>query len=205
MAIKKAVPKRKKPTQAAIKLALQNLKGVISVSNPLGNSAPTTVNNLKKELVSLGYEPKVTAKQRDAALAKVDSNHKTTPRKMPQRTNKGGPGGKRPGAGRKHGATTKKTKEIADKLAADGEITPLEYMLGVMRETPEKIKAQYDNGEIDAVEYAVKMTELIKRRDNAAEKAAPFIHPRLASIEAKVEDSGHEKWLALMEGLAEAS
>ena len=101
MAIKKAVPKRKKPTQAAIKLALQNLKGVISVSNPLGNSAPTTVNNLKKELVSLGYEPKVTAKQRDAALAKVDSNHKTTPRKMPQRTNKGGPGGKRIGAGRK--------------------------------------------------------------------------------------------------------
>lgn len=194
MAIKKAVPK-KKATQRIIQSALKVAK------RATGNTNVSSVNHALK---IKGYSP-ITAKQRDEALPKVDSNQKPAPKKMPQRTNKGGPGGRRPGAGRKHGATTKKTKEIADKLAADGEITPLEYMLGVMRETPTKIKTQYDKGEIDAVEYAVKMTELIRRRDNAAEKAAPFIHPRLASIEAKVEDSGHEKWLALMEGLAEAS
>ena len=42
-------------------------------------------------------------------------------------------GGKREGAGRKPGSKTKKTAEIALKAAEEG-ITPLEYMLNVMRE-----------------------------------------------------------------------
>jgi hypothetical protein len=71
-------------------------------------------------------------------------------------------GGKRHGAGRKLGAVTAKTREIAEHAAADG-LTPLEYMLGVLR---------------DELEPTV-------RRDWAAEKAAPYVHARLANVNAK--------------------
>lgn len=69
-------------------------------------------------------------------------------------------GGKREGAGRPKGATSKKTKEIADKAVKDG-ITPLEYMLSVLRD-PNAEKAE---------------------RAWAAEKAAPYIHPRLSTVQ----------------------
>jgi hypothetical protein len=107
-------------------------------------------------------------------------------------------GGARSGAGRKVGAATKKTREIADKLAADGEQSPLEYLLETMRTTPEKIRSLHKSGEIDTAEFTIRMMELIKRRDNAAEKAAPYMHARLSSIEATVKDAGHEAWLLAM-------
>ena len=44
-------------------------------------------------------------------------------------------GGARKGAGRKAGSATKRTREIADKAAENG-ITPLEFMLDVMRQEP---------------------------------------------------------------------
>jgi len=110
-----------------------------------------------------------------------------------------GPGGKRKGAGRKKGSATKKTRETADKLASDGEMLPLEYLLSVMRETTVTLKAKYDNGDITSEEYMVELQTMQKRKDNAAEKAAPYIHARLSSIEAKVTDNAHERWLALME------
>lgn len=68
-------------------------------------------------------------------------------------------GGKRPGAGRPKGSKNTKTREIAEKAAAEG-ITPLEYMLEVMRD-PRLPPAQ---------------------RMDAAKSAAPYIHPRLASV-----------------------
>lgn len=71
-----------------------------------------------------------------------------------------GHGGKRSGAGRKAGAATKRTREVADK-AADGGITPLEYMLQVLRND-------------DAMPAD---------RQWAAEKAAPYMHARLSSVE----------------------
>lgn len=74
-----------------------------------------------------------------------------------------GRGGARPGAGRRKGAASKKTREIADSAAENGE-TPLEYMLRVMRTSEDS-----------------------KRRDTMAIAAAPFIHPRLASTEVKAE------------------
>jgi hypothetical protein len=49
-------------------------------------------------------------------------------------------------------------------------------------------------GEIDDVEYEILLKNLISRRDWAADKAAPYIHPRLSSIENK-ERSDHEGWL----------
>lgn len=67
-------------------------------------------------------------------------------------------GGRRPGAGRKPGSANVKTREIADRAAAEG-LTPLEYLLSVMRD-------QANNP---------------ARRDEAAKAAAPYIHPRLTA------------------------
>ena len=76
-------------------------------------------------------------------------------------------GGERLGAGRKNGSRTKKTAEIAFRAAEEG-ITPLEYMLSILRDPnapPE-------------------------RRDWAAEKSAPYIHPRLQAVEVSGKDGG---------------
>ena len=54
--------------------------------------------------------------------------------------------------GRQKGVANKRTREIADAAIKEG-LTPLEYMLAVLR-------------------------------DEMAKAAAPYIHPRLASIEA---------------------
>ncbi len=70
-----------------------------------------------------------------------------------------GRGGKRAKVGRPAGAATKKTREIADRAAAEG-ITPLEYMLKVMR-----------NPKAD-----------VERRDDMAKAAARFVHPTLSAI-----------------------
>jgi hypothetical protein len=66
--------------------------------------------------------------------------------------------------GRKKGSVNKVTSEMKVAIAASGE-TPLEYMLRVMRDT----KAD------------------TRRRDDMAKAAAPYIHPRLASIEQSIE------------------
>lgn len=69
-------------------------------------------------------------------------------------------GGKREGAGRKAGSVTTKTRETADRAVAEG-LTPLEYMLRVLRDESEPKEA----------------------RMWAAEKAAPYVHAKLASVE----------------------
>lgn len=72
-------------------------------------------------------------------------------------------GGARPGAGRKAGAATQKTREIADKAASEG-LTPLEYMLRILRDETR------EDGE----------------RFEAAKQAAPYVHARLAAVQADV-------------------
>jgi hypothetical protein len=84
-------------------------------------------------------------------------------------TNSSGRGGARKGAGRKTGSATKRTREIADRAAKEG-ITPLEYMLQVMR-----------NESNDP-----------RERLSAAVSAAPFLHARLSSIEMNATVSTHE-------------
>lgn len=71
-------------------------------------------------------------------------------------------GGKRDGAGRPAGAANKRTREIADGAANEG-LTPLEFMLKVLRDEEQGM----DN------------------RMWAAEKAAPYVHAKLASVEHK--------------------
>ena len=69
--------------------------------------------------------------------------------------------------GRKKGAANKRTREIADKAAAEG-LTPLEYLLRLMRD--------------ERQEQAVRL--------DAAKGAAPYIHPRLQATEATIKGSG---------------
>lgn len=69
-------------------------------------------------------------------------------------------GGNRPGAGRKLGSPNKASAERQAKVAATGD-TPLEYMLKVMRD------AKAEPG----------------RRDDMAKAAAPYVHPKLASMQ----------------------
>lgn len=84
-------------------------------------------------------------------------------------------GGKRPNAGRKKGSRTTRTQIIAAKATAEG-ITPLEYMLAILRDE------QGDQ----------------KDRFAAAMAAAPYIHPRLAAVE---HSGNQEKPLGVLMGL----
>lgn len=67
-------------------------------------------------------------------------------------------GGKRDGAGRKRGSPNKASIARQKQVAATG-ITPLDYMLTVMR-NPKAEKS---------------------RRDEMAKAAAPYVHPKLAA------------------------
>ena len=69
-------------------------------------------------------------------------------------------GGNRPGAGRPKGVPNKANAERQAAIAASG-LTPLDYMLAVLRDE------SADRHE----------------RMEAAKSAAPYVHPKLASIE----------------------
>lgn len=71
-------------------------------------------------------------------------------------------GGRRPGSGRKRTGVSK-LDAAARKAATESGITPLGYMLGILRDT-----------EASKVE-----------RMDAAKAAAPYVHARLAHIEQK--------------------
>lgn len=86
-------------------------------------------------------------------------------------------GGPRRGAGRKKGAATAKTREIADRAASEG-LTPLEYMLNVMRNEPPA-----------GLEPAQQLSATMLRFE-AAKAAAPYIHPKLSAVEHTGKDGG---------------
>ena len=73
-------------------------------------------------------------------------------------------GGQRAGAGRPKGTANRRTRETAEAIAASGQV-PLDYLLSVMRDP-----------QADA-----------QQRLDAAKAAAPYVHPRLSSVEAKVD------------------
>ena len=84
--------------------------------------------------------------------------------------NHSGRGGARKGAGRKPGAITQRTRDIANGLIDDGGMTPLEFMLQVMREGPPE-------GASAEVVFGTR-----NRQFEAAKAAAPYVHPRLAAL-----------------------
>ena len=78
-------------------------------------------------------------------------------------------GGKREGAGRKAGIRNKKTAAVLEAVEASG-ITPLEYMLQVMRDPSNETSMRLD----------------------AAKSAAPYVHAKLSSIEVNGNITSHE-------------
>lgn len=76
-------------------------------------------------------------------------------------------GGARPGAGRKQGSITTKTREIAEAALAEG-LTPLDYMLGILRDEQQTPAMRFE----------------------AAKAAAPFVHAKLAAIDANLKLGG---------------
>ena len=95
-----------------------------------------------------------------------------------------GHGGPRPGSGRKPGSVTRKTREIADRAVETGS-TPLEVMLETMRLLREA-----------AFRSSAPDVEKLVQAAAVAKDAAPYIHPRLSSVEAQVAITGHEAALA---------
>lgn len=79
-----------------------------------------------------------------------------------------GKGGQRQNGGRTKGSRNRLTREVAIALSEDGKLTPLEYMLKVMRD---------DTADED-------------RRDRMAIGAAPFMHARLQAIQHSGKDGG---------------
>lgn len=73
-------------------------------------------------------------------------------------------GGSRPGAGRKPGSATKRTREIANAVAEG--LTPLEFLTNVYRDIGEDMA----------------------RRVDAAKAAAQYVHPKLAAIEHSTDE-----------------
>lgn len=73
-------------------------------------------------------------------------------------------GGVRTGAGRKAGSVNKRTRDIADAIIEDGDLTPLEFLTKVYRDVGEEMS----------------------RRVDAAKAAAQYVHPKLANVDANV-------------------
>lgn len=78
-------------------------------------------------------------------------------------------GGNRKGAGRPKGGMNIKSAQIAIEAASKG-ITPIEVMLHVMRELFDRAQKSQS-------------TEDFVLAGTAAKEAAPYVHPRMASID----------------------
>jgi hypothetical protein len=85
-------------------------------------------------------------------------------------------GGKREGAGRKPGAPNKATQEQREAIKESG-LTPLDYLLSVMRD--------------ENAEQA--------ERVDAANKAAPYVHAKLSSVDHKSSDRSMTPQVAVYE------
>lgn len=90
-------------------------------------------------------------------------------------------GGTRPGAGRPAGVRNKKTSARLEAIAASGD-TPLDYLLGVMRDAANELATRLD----------------------AAKAAAPYIHARLSAVEVTGEIE-QKHYVVTAEPLTEAA
>jgi hypothetical protein len=89
-------------------------------------------------------------------------------------------GGVRPGAGRKPGALTKKTRAVAEAIGATGD-TPLDTLNELRVWAVGRFREFRDGMDFD------KASEAAEFAADIANKQAPFVHPKLSSIEAKVD------------------
>jgi hypothetical protein len=119
----------------------------------------------------------------------IENNQKKSKKRVPSKSK----GGARPGAGRKEGSLSKRTREIAEVAAAQG-ITPLEVMMSTMmalyKEAGNYSRDHHDHGD-KANEHddghTATITEnrikLLNMAATIARHAAPYVHPRLSAIE----------------------
>lgn len=84
-------------------------------------------------------------------------------------------GGARVGAGRKKGSVSLKTREIAEQAIKEG-LTPLEVILKSMRSMWDNAQEQTDPDQ--------RLTRMAAA-SQLAKDAAPYIHPKLSSMEVK--------------------
>ncbi len=96
-------------------------------------------------------------------------------------------GGRRPGAGRRKGVPNKLTAALRAKLANTG-MTPLEAMHMAMNELCEAADRMKLDIKVDA--KVIGRLELLERAAEIASKLAPYVHPKLQSIEHKGEGGG---------------
>jgi len=98
-----------------------------------------------------------------------------------------GHGGRRAGSGRKPGTATRVSREVADRIAGEG-LSPLELIVSLMRKYHAEGK------------FALAL--------DAAVKAAPYLHPRLAAVSVSTNDDDLdreiERELARLAGRGEA-
>lgn len=112
-------------------------------------------------------------------------------------------GGARPGAGRPKGAPTKKTQEAILRAEAGG-IMPMDVLLNDMRffhELAEEILNKFDRyaASEENLELFKQASSLKATARDCAIAVSPYIHPKLSSIEAKVDIHNHELSLAELE------
>ena len=184
----------RRPTPFAIEKQTANAAARSLVDNMATAKTPVkrAQPNKKKTPVKTAMKKGADIKKKATPKKKLENNQ------VRKKTRTGTYGGARKNSGRKVGAATKKTREIADKLAESSDITPLSYMLEVLNTTPDHLKKQYDAGDLDTVQYTLALADLTKRRDAAAKDSAVYIHPRLSSIEASVGLRGQDKFVDLM-------
>lgn len=128
-------------------------------------------------------------------------------------------GGKRDGAGRPAGALTTKTREVAERALATG-MSPLDVMLDNMRHFQQvALDAEATLEGLTAAEFSeqvpddatpeqqfkfllaeVKKTAGLRQMaQDAARDAAPYVHPKLASVEHSGPNGGPLKLTILAE------
>lgn len=108
---------------------------------------------------------------------------------IPEKQSNSIKGGRRVGAGRKKGVPNKLTATLRAKLAETG-MTPLEVMYRAMSELCEKADRMKlrKHGNVDAM--VMDYLDLLERAAEIASKLAPYLHPKLQSIEHKGEGGG---------------
>ena len=91
-------------------------------------------------------------------------------------------GGARPGAGRKTGSLTKRTRQIAEAVATKG-ITPLEVMMNVMHQLYEHASNVREEDLSEKESASEARIKLLNMAATVGRHAAPYVHPRLSAIE----------------------
>lgn len=99
-------------------------------------------------------------------------------------------GGVRKNSGRKESPATKRTREIADRESQNG-LTPLEVMLNTMRIYVDEAMAYRNVRTEEGLEdpqSKLAALQLLEKASEVAAKAAPYMHPRLNSIDHNLKD-----------------